>query len=47
MPTAEVTIDLLSPASFAAGQPLEQFRWLRANATSGNCLASSAIVRGM
>jgi cytochrome P450 len=30
--TAEVTIDLLSPASFAGGQPLEQFRWLRANA---------------
>jgi len=27
-----VAIDLLSPASFADGQPHEQFRWLRANA---------------
>ena len=27
-----VAIDLLSPASFAHGQPHEQFRWLRANA---------------
>ena len=26
-----VEIDLLSPASFAAGQPHEQFRWLREN----------------
>ena len=25
-------IDLLSPASFAAGQPHDQFRWLRENA---------------
>ena len=32
MATAEVTIDLLSPESFAGGQPLEQFRWLRAYA---------------
>src|SRR2546423_12181709 len=32
MATAEVTIDLLSPASFAGGQPFAQFRWLRANA---------------
>jgi cytochrome P450 len=30
--TADVAIDLLSPASFADGQPHEQFRWLRANA---------------
>src|SRR5438094_3454532 len=30
--TAEVTIDLLSPASFSAGQPHEQFRWLRDHA---------------
>src|SRR5437764_3302611 len=29
---AEVTIDLLSPASFADGQPHEQFRWLREHA---------------
>jgi cytochrome P450 len=28
----QATIDLLSPASFAAGQPHEQFRWLRDHA---------------
>jgi len=27
-----VNIDLLDPASFADGQPHEQFRWLRDNA---------------
>jgi cytochrome P450 len=30
--TAEVTIDLLSPASFSDGQPHEQYRWLRDHA---------------
>ena len=30
--TEPLTIDLLDPASFAHGQPHDQFRWLRANA---------------
>src|SRR3954454_23933692 len=32
MAPATVTIDLLDPASFAHGQPHEQYRWLRDNA---------------
>ena len=32
MATTEAMIDLLSPASFASGQPHEQFRWLREHA---------------
>src|SRR3954469_6149007 len=32
MAPATVTIDLLSPSSFAHGQPHDQFRWLRDNA---------------
>ena len=30
--TTDTTIDLLDPASFASGQPHEQFRWLREHA---------------
>jgi cytochrome P450 len=32
MTVDQMTIDLLNPASFAAGQPHEQFRWLRDHA---------------